>query len=510
MPRGRPRKNTTTKQETEQQQEQNYYQTFAKTMLSMVSQVPYLNPYLQNDLLKNINMNPHKFDRDKVEELLKNPKNNEQALRALSEYLENNIMHFKRLVFYYGCILTFDNYLEPTNADEEDMKTPGFKRSYKRAVNWIDNFNIKKTFTDVLRRIVAEEAIFYYVRESEAGITLQEMPSAWCKIVRKTDYGYQYSFNMLYFCQTGIDINDYAPEFKEYFVKYMDSAEYKNGIPFWKELDPLKAPVFKFDENRAGIVSPLAGLFVDSVEIATFKELLKTKTKLDVWKILINKIPLMNDGKTSTKNNFAIDATTAAQFNTLIQQAVPEGVKSITTPLEAEAIDFNQSENKNNIVGIGEDMFYSASGTSPILFGEKNATGIGIQSSIKTDEAFIRHVYFNFERFINAQLKQITGRYRFKIHLEGTIFDQEERFERALKAASVGAPKTYLAVAMGKTLDEFLNMLHLENTVDIVDKMIPLQSAHTQSGDVGRPEKSTGKLTPSGEQTRDNGSNLTK
>ncbi|MBU7316136.1 hypothetical protein [Paenibacillus oleatilyticus] len=507
MPRGRPPKKDLKKQEQNTENEQqDYFMQFSRSFQNAIgSSMFYNSPFIQNEILKNINMTPHKLNRDEVEKLVANPKANEKAIRDLAQYLENYIMHFKRLVFHYGSILTFDYYLLPTNADEDDKKSNAYKKSYNKAFDWLEKFHIKETLANIMRMLVLEDAKFYYLRESEARISLQEMPSDWCKIVAKTDFGYQYSFNMMYFLQTGVNLDDYAPEFKEYFTEYSSKEEYKNRAPYWIDLDPVKAPVFKFDENRAGILPPLMGIFIDSTEIATYKELLKTKTKLEVWKILLSKIPMHNDGKgPQAKNNFAIDADTAAKFNSIIQSAVPEGVKSIVTPFDSEAVDFDQSQSKNSIVGVGEEMFYKSAGTSPILFGEKNTTGSGIKASIETDESFVLHMYREFERFLNIQLKRVTGRFRFKVVFPDiTFFNRKDKIEEYLKVSQYGMPVSLLACALGLNQRDLVNLLEFESILKIHDKLKPLVSSHTQNGNEnsGRPKQN--KLTDAGEQTRD-------
>lgn len=484
---------------------ENYMIHFNQAYTKSINNPTFFDPYLQNEILKNLNMNPNQYDAETIEKMVRNPKAYESELRSVAEHLHNAIMQFKRIVHFYGNMLVFDHYLEPTNADEEDMATPSFKRSYKKAITWLDKFNIRKQFSDVMRMIMLTDVAFYYVRESKDAITLQEMPFQYCKIVSKTDYGYQYQFDMRYFMQTGVNIDGYAPEFKTYYEKFKSRDANQNHLPYWVKLDPIKAPVFKFDENFAGIVPPLMGLFKDSLDIDTYKELLKTKTSLDVYKILLSKIPMHSDGKgTQAKNNFAIDAKTAGEASARIQAASPKGVRSIVTPFETEAINFDDSQGKNNLVGIGNENFYDTAGITPVAFGSINTTATGINTSIRTNEAFVTHMYHVFERFVNAHLRQTTGRFRFKVHMEGTIFDQEERFERALKGAQYGMPIAFLGAAMGKSPEEINNLVLLEKTFGLKDNLMPLVSSHTMSGDSegGRPTKGKGELSDSGDQTR--------
>lgn len=518
-------KNTTKKpeQQKETQEEsfvfnEEYAKKFVQVLFSSMNNPSIISPVWQNQILKDMNMSPAKFNRDSVKKMLADPKNHERELKDLSQYLFNFIMQFKKLVIYMSEILTYDHYLEPTNADAEDMKSKAFKKSYNKALQWIEDFDISSELPKIAESMILEDVKYYYMRESEHGIRLQELPSNYCKIWSRNELGYQFAFNMTYFLNPGVSLDDFHPDFREYYSNFIGDKDYsknKSGYSngrysYWQKLDPAKAWTFKFDDSHAGVSPPLMGLFLDSIEIVNYKELLKTKTSLDVWKLLVNKIPMHKDGTGKSgnqKDNFAIMADTAGQFSALMQSAVPQGVKVVTTPLETEALDFKQADSKDSIIGLGNSEFWETSGTSPVLFGEKQLNGSGLAASIKTDEMFVYRIYRQFERFINFQLRQITGRYRFKCHLEGTRFDQQERFDRAIKAAQYGAPVTYVATSMGKTPQEFSNLINLEDSIDLKDRMRPLSSSHVQSGnEVGAPQKSN--LTDSGEKTRDNDSNL--
>ncbi|WP_232380899.1 hypothetical protein [Paenibacillus tianjinensis] len=483
---------------------------FAKDLLSSYSNPSLFNPIWQNEILKNLNMSPNTFDRDKIEQMIADPKSNEDALKDLGQYLKNVIMQFNRLVDLYAKILTFDSYIVPTNADEEDYKTNKFKKARKDVKSWVDKLNPKSTFPKIMSGVLLEDAKFYYVRESEDSVTLQEMPSKYCKIVRNTEHGHQYAFNMFYFLQAGVDIRDFHPDFIEYLENFLENKKSTDTYFYWQRLDPIKAPVFKFDETHAGLTPPLLGLFLDSAEIANYKKLLKTKTQLDVIKLLVNEIPMHSDSKgAQTKNNFAIDPGTAAQFTAQMQASLPDGYKAMTTPLKVHAVDFNQSQSRDNIVGYGQDNFYGSAGTSPVLFGEKNVNGTGLEASKIVDESYVIHMYRQFERFINAYLKTKSSRYRFKIHFPDiTIFNRERKLDQYLKAAQSGYSKTLISVALGIDPDDMISLLMYENSIDMINKyLLPLQSSHVQTGEGGRPEMDAKDLGDAGVKTRDLQSN---
>ncbi|MCR8641535.1 hypothetical protein NV379_02595 [Paenibacillus sp. N1-5-1-14] len=494
-------------------QSEDYALQFAKSLSRSYQNNALFNPLWQNELLKSLNMSPATFNRETIERLIQNPRANEDALKDLSQYLFNVVMQFNKLVNYYATIPTFDYFIVHTNADDHDMKLSSFKNSRKKATGILDKINLKLTLPNILKGVILEDAKFYYIREFGEAITLQEMPAKYCKIINKTEYGYQYAFNMYYFMQAGISVNDFDPEFIGYLDDFLKNKKNKVSTSYWQPLDPIKAPVFKFDETRAGLTPPLMGLFQDSAEIDHYKKLLKTKTQLEVWKIIVGKIPMKQDSKgAAVSNNFAIDPIVAGQYTAILQAGVPDGVKVATTPFDLETVNFDQSQTQNNIVGYSQDNFYNSAGSTPVLFGSGSPNASGLNASIKVDEAYVLHMYRQFERFLNAYMKTKTGKYRFKIVFPDlTRFNYREKLEDYLKSAQYGYSKTLVSVALGINPDDMLNLLMYENSIDMISNyLVPLSSAHVQkgSGEVGATKKSLSDISDSGERTRDNDGNM--
>jgi len=92
----------------ENQSNDNYFMAYAKAFMQNNMWSYLLNPQMNNQILKGINMNPVAQSRDQVLKLIANPKDNEQSLRRLSEYLYDTNTSYKILVHYLSNILTFD------------------------------------------------------------------------------------------------------------------------------------------------------------------------------------------------------------------------------------------------------------------------------------------------------------------------------------------------------------------------------------------------------------------
>ncbi|MBW3021062.1 hypothetical protein KY334_07235, partial [Candidatus Woesearchaeota archaeon] len=433
-----PRKTSSKKQQEElmkntiansvlDEKDMNYVNAFAKEMLNMFNNPLMYHPILQSEILKDINMNPAYRDYETVETLLRDPKHNEKALRQLSQYLSNTIAPIKRLIDYYSKILTWDYVLIP-QVEEKELRTSAYKKAENKVYDFLESFNIKKMFTEMMQGSILEDTKFYYLRESEYGNTFQELPSDYCIITAKNEISYEVAFNMTYFFRPGTRLDLYPPEFTDYYLDMMNYDQKKGGIRtsdvivemkegkwcYWRQLDPKKCFTFKFNNIISGLTPPLLGLFLDAVNIEQFRNLQKTKTALDAYKLLIGTIPRNKENKSGSKaDDFAYSAATVAKFAALLKGAMPQGVDFKVTPFEkVESFNFENSDTKHNVVSTALKSFLNNSGSSQVLSINDKPNASSSKSNQLIDESFVVHMYSQAEGIINLILKNISPKYR--------------------------------------------------------------------------------------------------
>jgi hypothetical protein len=500
----------------------DYVKDFSRASSNLYN--PIFNPLMLNQVLKNINMFPSSKTREELLKMVHNPKSNEQDLRRFCQYLYNVQMPFKRLVHYYSNMLTYDISVLPINASEKDMKTDKFKRDYENIWQWLGNFNLKKEFRQINTGMLLDDAKFMYLRTDGDRIAFQEMPVDYCLIDAKFEYGWLYSFDLHYFYQQGVDINAFAPEFMEYYNNYKLLVQDKKYIPnirpeqrdgrwcYWQQINPQNSWVFKFHSIFAALIPPLLGLFVDANEIDNFKNLQASKTALDMFKLLIGTIPTNNNKDAQLTDDLAISAEMAGQFNRLVNDMLPEGIKFGTVPFkDVKQFDFSENtQNKKDIVGEALKNFYKSAGSDQALFNAEKPNATTMKMSTANDVAFADVVYSEFESFLDYQFKFLTKKYKFKAKLEGTIYDQEERRTNALSLAQYGIITPQLPASMGLTEKELRDGMALMKAMGFDKLLMPVQSANTMSANnnTGRPEKPAENLTESGTKTKDTESNV--
>lgn len=490
-----------------------FVSTFASSTARTLNKIlqsgtAYNNPLYANDVLKDINRTPNRPNSQDLRKWLDNPREFEKNLRDVSMFLEGAVMQYYRSIDHFAKQLSMNYELLPVMRVPTDAtKKITYNNGKKKAYEWLRRFRPKEQFTNVMRGMLAEGGKYYYVREGKDFIDLQEMPQDYSYITDRTSIGWAYQFDMTFFYRYPDAFQLYAPEFEYWYQEIADVIAKNPGNTIYVPMPPEKSVVFKFEDDNAVIRPPLSGTFKDAIEIQDYKDLLKTKVELDTWQIIMQEIPKDKDGKPT------IDPKLAGIFVALVQAQLPNGVKTASTPLKPEAISFNQSQTMNNIIGTGEQNFWGSVGIAGNQFGSDSTSGIALKYSNLTDYNFVKHMYLQFERFVNYQLFLVTGEYKFKVKFFGRAMFEEEDKKEAIAFAQNGGSKRRLFATFGYEPYEVENMLHDEIDSGLNDLMIPLKTSHTMSdGDSqgGRPESSESSMTESGIKTKDGGYNEAK
>lgn len=487
-----------------------FIDTFSNTLYSLLRRInnnQHLFPQYGNSLMKDINISPYKPTSQEIEKWLLYPHKYEQQLSNLSQYLEGVVMQYERVVYHFATIPSFNYYIYPISSiPKKKEEITAYKNSYKKALDWLRKFRPKEQLQNSMFGIIREGGKFYYVRESDGFVDLQEMPPDKCIINGRTSLGYTYAFDMTFFLKTPQSLSDYASEFTEWFDDFYD--EISKSMQYYRQMPPEKSVVFLFDDTKAARLNPLRALFKDVLDVQEYKSLLKTKSLLDTWKLIYLKAPLDKDGKPT------IDQKLIANWVAVAQASLPYGAVAFGSPLEAQELKVSDSQSVANIASLANSKFWENAGVNANVMGNSDAkSASAIKSSLETDVAFVIHLYPIFERFINFQLSQKTGKYKWGVKFWGDRFHISET-QKELKEAIQYDDSNYFKwiSSLGYEPFEIEGLNSMMDILGIRNKIQPMKSSHTLSGNEdknGRPtaEESGEDLGDAGEITIDAGSN---
>jgi len=490
-----------------------FLETYSNTLYSLLRKINNNQgyyPHYSNSLMKDINISPYKPTSQEIEKWLLQPHRYEQQLSNLSQYFEGVTMQYERTIYHFATILTFNYYIYPiSSTPKKKEEITAYKNSYKKALDWLRKFRPKEQFQNAMFGIIREGGKFYYVRESDGFIDLQEMPSQNCIINGRTSLGFTYSFDMTFFLRAPKSLENYAFEFTNWFDDFYD--EIKNSQVYYKSMLPESSVVFLFDDTKAARLNPLRALFKDVLDVQTYKELVKTKSLLDTWKLIYLKAPLDKDGKPT------ISQTLIANWIAVAQSSLPYGVVAFGSPLEAQDLKVSDSQSITNMATLAGTKYWENAGVNANVMGNSDAkSASAIKSSLETDINFVTHLYPIFERFINYQLSQKTGKFKWGIKFFGDKFhisDIRKDLRDSLQYSDINYYK-WMA-SMDYEPHEIDNLNDMMDILGTRNKIKPVLSSHTISGNEnknGRPtaEESGKNLGDAGEITLDAGSNVGK
>lgn len=467
------------------------------------------NPLLSEQYLNEMNYNPAKANSNEIAKWLMSPQYFDENIRHLSQYLESAVGQYGRAVWFLNNEKSFKYILTPANGDNNKIiNQQDYINSYYTVLNTLSKMNIKYQFPKMDLQIMQEGVGFYYIKETEDNITFLQLPTDWCHITAPWTYGWLFAIDLTYFDRM-VGLPDVIPELSEAYELFVEKrkAGFKGEklAPFqYFNLPAEKSFCFTFDPGRANKIPPLSGAMGASLDVLSYRDLLKKKSVLDLWKLIAMKIPIDKDTK-----RMQIPYEQAAELIGMIKQQMPENIVAFATPFEAQEVAANQVNTMDKLVDLGDNNVYSALGMGSAQFGKdnKNAGQLVISTQITFDFAST-HMYTQFANLVNWILMQKTKTYKWKVKFFGNKLKEEKEVETALKATTTAnMPYEYLMANLGFEPFEMESFVNWTNKLDIKSKLKPLQSMNTQSGSAfnegGRPEKDVGDMQESGEKSRE-------
>lgn len=450
----------------------------------------------------------HKYSKDQINNYTDS--NNEQKLREVSNYFFFSSGQYRRLVQYYTNILTYDYIVVPKVKDEKSYGARNFEKDYQMILDYTDNSYIEETERFITFVTILDGVFYGYEKQIDNIVSIKQLPPRFCRSKYKINGTYGVEFNLNFFdmykdTNLKIKLFDMFPD--EFLGYYLD---YKAGkTKEWVQLDPRFARCHKFQDQPKPLLSDI---FLELMDLKEYKEMDKSRSKLDLYKLITQKLP--TDKETGLPL-LQLEEAKALHSNAkkMINQ---EGIDVLTSPLDVQAVNLQErgSTVKDNIERATKSV-YEVAGTSKILFSSGSDGGsIGLSQSIKTDESVLFPLLDQYKRWRDNAFKKMVknGKYSFEIIFPKiTIYNRKEMFDMYKEAATFGYPKTLLSVAMGIKQTTFMNLINLENKyLNLNEVMIPLQSSHTQSDSSGRPELQDEKLSVNGRKAKDNETNETR
>lgn len=515
----------------------------------------YLSPMMISDRFKDITLNPMRATEASLNKALASPKTNEKELQAFSQDFELTSMVYKRLISYLANMLSFDITYVST-AEEKDYKLPRYKEDLKRVEDLLDKFDYKKEFRIAVKEMLRNDAYFGVLREGKERYALQELPSEYCKITGRWEFGFTFSFDMTWFLQPGVDIDQYPLFFKKKFNEIFDSKDklktsafpYLNGEYrdtsswiYWVKVPNDLGVCFKLTPELATRLPYFTPLFGDLILQSLMRDLQKNMNMAAANKIIMGEVPLLNkETKATVRDSLAVTPEMLGKFMALVRSAISDSIKIASAPLqEIEGISFD-TDNDMYDSYLRTALASSGINTNLIFSSNIKPNAIETQLSLNVDEQMMSNMYQQFDDFMFYFINKHTKKFKFFPAFEGTEFsvNRDNRLEKAMNFFNQGVvlPQK-MAAAMGmkphhfrKHMEEskgqdFMSLLTppsveiQKRTIEMMPEPVPGEVGKTvpkvdaKTGEQvkrGRPQKSASELGEEGMKSRETGTNVAR
>ena len=500
-------------------------------------------PWTQNELLKGLNSAPIKATKSEIERALSNPLENEHLLGSYSEFMKVWDTIYSKTLNYYQTLLSFDYRISVKNVkDPKDFKDKEFLEDKQRFYKFMDRFDYKTEFRNVLSNVLRTGKMYSWMRTTEGKLNdnpmndtedirrlpkyvLQTMPQDACKITGRDSTGYLYDLDMTYWLNPSVDINLYAPDIKQKFKQVFAenkgiSDYYPSNQPsrrdgtyvMWTQTSPDEgAWTFVWDTSNPNAIPPFANLMKVVFDNDEIHKLQMNKNIASAYALLHGEIGLLDKAKGGEKaNNFSITPEVMGQFMQLVQGGLKSIMKTVALPLENTK--FSQYEDKNANMesnGLDNSSGQGAFANSLIYSSGKKSQSEVLNGLILDYELIATRMYGQFSKFIEFYANKKTKKYKFKVIFEGSNIphEQEIRKKKVSDLANMGFTlnSSAFAQAFGYEPQEFESMMMEASQGGMMDYMMLPMNANTMTDgkEVGNPVKGEGELTDAGADSRD-------
>lgn len=449
---------------------------------------------------RSTDISPHLYTKAEILEFLKAPDKNEKPIRDACINAYQTSPHFRRLVEYFVMLSDLVYVVAPYATDITKLKEKTVMNSFNKVLRTMEQFQVKSQFRKIIEVCMREDVFYGTLWVTTDNITIQRLPSDYCRISSSEGNVFNVSFDMMYF--------QMYPERLEYFPAEFDSKykQYRDGkLERWVELDSPNSFAIKATESiDAFALPPFAGLLPEIYDLEDYKSLKLTRTELENYAILVMKMMMNNDGR------FLLDFDRSKQFWQNLDNVLPDAVGSVLTPFSVDKISFDRSAAAEaNAVNDATSALWDSAGVSALIFNNVKSSSNALALSIKSDQGITFGIVKSIENMVNRYIQSTSFGKNFKVtFLDVSPYNRDEIGGQYLKMCNVGMPMvSYLAATYGMPQSDLNNMNCLEDDfLHIKERFMPLRSTNTMSAEAveaGRPTAEAGELSDNGEIARE-------
>ena len=355
-----------------------------------------------------------------------------------------------------------------------------YMKMYHKMIEIVDGFNISSHFPKILLELFKDGHVYLYATGDPGSKSMNVilLPSEYCQTSVETQHGTtQVMFNFQFFDNLASSQADreklftlFPQDFEELYNVYKDTNQY------WLPLNPKFSTALRL--NGIGFPTFLS-IFYDLIDYKNYKlnELDRNTNALE--RLVTQEIDLEKTG---------IELPEVLDLHDSIAERVDgNGTTTITSVGKLDVKQLQQEMGQENkALAYAYKGIYDNAGFNYEIFGGDSAESITM--SIQRDMKYVWRYVEQLVNFYNLAANNIYnfGDYQLSFRvLPISPYDEKEKLEIYRANATLGVGVVDLIVAAGTKQVDIESTLELEENLNLVSRLMPLQSSHVQSGPTG-------------------------
>lgn len=418
-----------------------------------------------------------------------------QAIRELSRYYYRTNGRYRNVINFLSNLFLYDTLVTPIYEVGKGSKTQMIKAFYN-ACSFVEALNVKTVLARITREWLKSGIYYGVLQEQGEKVVIQDLPIDYCRTRYK-------DFNDLPVLEFNIT----------YFITKYDDEEARDAVivnyplaiqQAWKlyKANKLKDPWVIVPASAGGVVfcftEDTTPLVISALEeLAKLKDAVGREEKRDeneLYKLLIQRMPIDNDG------HLVFELDEVADIHAGVAQMLQslDTVDVLTTFGETTLENLQDSSaatQANNRLEKYSDNAWDALGLSKLFFNADNSSSLSYV--IKRLESVMQEYINSYAKWIKFLINDRFARtglsFDFEI-LPTTKYNVDDYFSLYIQAAQFGYPRMRVGAILGMKQRSLVSAIDFENEfLELDEKMIPLMSSYTQSGDENSEEKNNSK-----------------
>lgn len=360
-------------------------------------------------------------------------------------------------------------------------------KQYQNVMDYSIKTKIESMCNNIDFYVLRDGGFFGYEREIGKDIVMQQLPARYCRS-RYTDPNgnYMVEFNVKFFddnfknSDARFLIFEQMPEeFEQLYNEYKAGGSTRGSE--WMLLDMTKTRCHMLTDDGIPFFSDV---FADLIKHNEYKEIDLLKSKLNLYKIIYQKVPLTKDGSEPI--------TSPEEFQSLHRGAKQmvggDGIDVLTTLCDVGTLDLSdKTEKTSNFIENGLKNIYNSLAASQFIFNSGSTPSTtGLEKNIRTIEAMFHPLVQQHQRWYDTRFSRMTGAKTTMVltFLGITIWNEKEKVLMLKEQAMASGSKLAYFASTGINQFVFDSLADFENDfLMLPDRLRVLASSHTTSGD---------------------------